>query len=175
MKDNTPADEIFQSNSYKIICCPLIITHLVILTLPFSQKWCEDCKYRHKRLCAISPTAELQDMAELPKSASSFCTLQALAEILHTHLGWAHHSFSIQQIFAIQNKQTSKKTKLYKEWKCTESLSIKYWSAINLQLPHASLTNNFSSHKVEIYIFSRRHVLSSWFLEFTWQQQWHIL
>lgn len=108
MKDNTPADEIFQSNSYKIICCPLIITHLAILTLPFSQKWCEDRKYRHKRLCAISPTAELQDMAELPKSASSFRTLQALAEILHTHLGWAHHSFSIQQIFAIQNKQTNK-------------------------------------------------------------------
>jgi len=33
MTDSTPAHEIFQSNSYKITCCPLI-THLAILTLP---------------------------------------------------------------------------------------------------------------------------------------------
>lgn len=72
-------------------------------------------------------------MAELKKSISSFCTLEALAEILYIQaFGWAYHSLFIQQIFPIPQKAN-------KQQQCMDSLSIKYWLDINLQLPHASL------------------------------------
>jgi len=108
-------------------------------------------------------------MAKLEKSVSSFCTLEAIAEIPYTQaLGWAQHSFPSSRYLPLHRSPTKNKSawrvyQLYIDW-----ISLSSY-------PMTLSTNNLHSQSTEIFTLSRRQALSSWFLEFTRQQWGHSL